>query len=115
MAPRRQSDPEHAFGLGRVEARVPRSTRSGRKLFSRDRFERRNPHSTTGTLVEDCLRKIVPACLALTGEMKDAGRGPAIVRYRPFCDPKDGLREVECVGRISKLVPNNPYNGLRLT
>ncbi len=59
-------------------------------------------------LVKDCLRKIVPACLALAGEMKDAGRGPAVVPYRPLCDPEDGFREVERVGRISTLVADNP-------
>jgi len=64
--------------------------------------------------VEDCLRKIVPACLALAAEMKDAGRGPAIVRYRPLCDPQDCVREVVRVSRVTMLVVDNPYDLLRL-
>lgn len=64
--------------------------------------------------MKDRLCKIVPACLALTREMKDAGDGPAIVRYGPLCDPEDGFREVERVGRISTLVADNPYNLPRL-
>ena len=115
MAPGRQSNSEHAFGPGRVQARVPRPARSRWKLLGRDRFERRDPDSATRTLVEDRLRKIVPARFALTREMKDAGRGPAIIRYRPFCDPQDGLRDVECRGRIAMLVADNPYDLLRLT
>jgi hypothetical protein len=69
----------------------------------------------TRTLAEDRLRKIVPARFALAGEMEDASRGPAIIRCRPFRDPKDGLRDVECIGRIAMLVSDNPNDLLRLT
>jgi hypothetical protein len=52
-------------------------------LFGRDRFEPRHLHSPTGEQVEDRFRKAMPACLALSSQMKDAGDGSAIMHYQP--------------------------------